>query len=151
MHEITTALLYAIALSVCFQRTAQNLYAAVVFSGFAFLYEMISPSLDGWMYYGGAAMMDCIALILLSGIRPSSKMIFNLELLLLLSIIGNFFGWVMWINYMPSVIYVAWFLVLYAMALLALLKGTGNVGDFTGNSWRACFSGPIYKSLFLRN
>ena len=96
-------------------------------------------------------MMDCIALILLSGIRPSSKMIFNLELLLLLSIIGNFFGWVMWINYLAPTIYDAWFLVLYAMALGALLKGTGNVGDFTSNSWRACFSGPIYKSLFLRN
>ena len=151
MHEITTALLYAVALSVCFQRTAQNLYAAVVFAGFAFLYETVGPSLDGWMYYGGAAMMDCIALILLSGIRPSSKMIFNLELVLLLSILGNFFGWVMWINYLAPTIYDAGFLVLYAMALGALLKGTGNVGDFTGNSWRACFSGPIYKSLFLRN
>tara|TARA_R110001606_G_scaffold261645_1_gene410141 strand:- start:2079 stop:2534 length:456 start_codon:yes stop_codon:yes gene_type:complete len=151
MHEITTALLYAVALSVCFQRTAQNLYAAVVFAGFAFLYETVGPSLDGWMYYGGAAMMDCIALILLSGIRPSSKMIFNLELVLLLSILGNFFGWVMWINYLAPTIYDAGFLVLYAMALGSLLKGTGNVGDFTGNSWRACFSGPIYKSLFLRN
>tara|TARA_R110000782_G_scaffold58007_4_gene121469 strand:+ start:489 stop:950 length:462 start_codon:yes stop_codon:yes gene_type:complete len=151
MYELTTALLYAIALTACFQRAAHNLYAAVIFVSFALMHDFIGPDLDGWAYYGSAAILDCIALILLSGIRPVTKMVFHLELILLFSIIGNFLGWVMWVNYMAPTTYDAGFVVLYLLALLALLKGTSNVGDFTGSSWRSCFSGPIYKSLFSHN
>ena len=150
LYDTTTALLYAITLSACFQRTAQNLYGAVIFVGAALLFELVAPALDGWSRHGGSAIINLVAILILSGVRPACWMVYRLKLILLLSMLVNFAGWVMWYQYLPPTAYDAGLVVVFSLALFALIKGAGDVGDFTASSWRTCFSGLIYKSFFLR-
>ena len=151
LYDTTTALLYAITLSVCFQRTAQNLYGAVIFVGAALLFELIGPSLDGWARHGGAAIINLVAILILSGVRTACWMVYRLKLILLLSMLVNFAGWIIWYFYLPPTAYDAGLVIVYSLALKALVEGVGNVGDFTAHSWRTCFSSPFNKSFFLHN
>ena len=148
-YDLTSFLLYAIAFSACFQPTAQRLYGALVFVSFTLLHEQLLSDLSGWAYYGSAALFDLVIITILSGIRPAVKMVYQLELISLLSILLNFIGWTTWYLYLPPIAYDVGFVLLYSWALYALIKRDTDVGDYTLTSWRSCFSSLSRKSFLL--
>lgn len=132
------------------QPNAARLYAAFVFVGATLLHEFKFSDLDGIAYYGSAALLDLLVLILLSGISPIPRLAVRLQIISLISIIANMAGWLIWFLYLPPTVYDFTFYLLYAWALVELIRRNGdNVGGFTVDCWATCFRFDI-MSRFLR-
>lgn len=138
---IITALISVMSIAVFYQRTAPRLYASAIFVLITLLHELFLSDLDGFAYYGSAALFDFFIIALTSGISPTPKTVIELHAICAASIVINFIGWALWVSYMPPDAYNTLFIVLYAWAVFILLQrdGADDVGGFTVDSWRSCF------------
>jgi len=146
---ITTWLLCGLALVAVLQPNAPRFYAAVLFVGVTLLHELFLSHADGALYYGSAALFDLAIIILTTGISPIPRMVVDLHKICMYSIVANFFGWVLWCNYLSPLAYNTAFVVIYAWALITLIKRNGHdVGGYTRDSWRSCFR--VYRRAWGR-
>lgn len=141
IDTILNVILGLLLLAILYQPTAARMYAAALFVISAVAFDAYSVPLTGIEYYGSAAAVDLLVMILLMGVNPLTRTILTLQAVALLSIFLNIFGWVMWKMYQPPELYNAAFLVLYTVALIVLLmKDKRDVGGFDVDKWGACFS-----------
>ena len=140
---IVDALLLLLAMAAMFQPNAGRAIAACIFSGLTLTYTGISGDLDGSQYYIGAAAVDLLILILISGIYPVPRMVVRLQWVCVVSIALNFLGWGGWFLYLSPVAYEWSFAVLYCSALYVLLKKDADdvVGGDTVIRWFASLRG----------
>jgi len=137
---ITTWLLGGLALAAAMQPNAPRFFAAVLFVSATLLHELFLSDTEGALYYGTAALFDLAIIILTTGISPIPRMVIDLHKICMYSIVANFFGWVLWRNYLPPLAYDTAFVVVYAWALITLIKRNGHdVGGYSMDSWRSCF------------
>ena len=127
---MTTALLALIVIASVIQPNRQRLFAGLVYSGLLIVNELLLFNETGLTYYAGSALFDLAAIIIISHAAKVSSMAVNLQKICLSSIILNFFGWVMWMLYMPPVMYNSLFVALYVCALLTLItRNKSDVGE----------------------
>ncbi len=115
-------LLAALAIAALVQPNTARFFAALVFVGGTLSHDFLLQDLIGLSYYGSAALTDLGVIVVLSLLRPVSKLAVELQRLSFISIIINAFGWVLWVSYEPPAAYDAAFLAYYAFALLVLIK-----------------------------
>lgn len=133
---IVSILIYTIAVLSLLQRTDQRLYAALVYSFFTVTHEMFLNNLDGIWYYGSAGLFDLFIICYLS--RPYSipKLTTRLIHLSIASIMINFIGWIAWMLYFPPYFYNTAFMLIYILAIAALLTGDRmNDGGVSLDRW----------------
>lgn len=136
---ITSILLIFIGAFALLQPNAPRLFAALIFAGLTLAHDFFSSNLDGLMYYGSAALIDLFIIILTSGISPVPKMVITLHKICMVSIVANFFGWVIWTLYYPPIAYDLAFMAIYAWTLITFItRGKIDVGGFTLDSWYSC-------------
>ncbi len=138
-------ILAALALAALVQPNTARFFAALVFVGATLSHDLLRDGLIGLAYYGSAALTDLGVIVMLSLLRPVSKLAVELQRLSFISICLNAFGWVLWISYEPPAAYDAAFLAFYVWALLVLIKkDRANVGHsamdrrgpwFLGYNW----------------
>ncbi len=119
---ITSALLIALLFCVIAQPTVVRGYVAILFVIVTMLHELVGVRLDGLAYYGSAALCDLAIIVLTSGLRPVPAMVSRIHLICLASIIVNAVGWAMWAAYLPPTVYDAAFVLIYLVAVVAMLK-----------------------------
>ena len=125
---------------------------ALIFALFTLGHDMLMSGLDGLAYYGSAALFDLCVITCLANIRQSSRLTVSLLKVSLVSIVLNFIVWLMWITYLPPLLYNLSYGVLYSYVIITLIKNEGvEHGDFKLGRWANCFRVYSYKSIFYSN
>ena len=120
------------------QPNRPRFFAGLVFSGAAVFSDHLLSSTGGYIYYIASSVFALAIIILISFIRPITKLAVSLQKICLASILLNFLGWVMWMLYMPPVMYNSLFVALYICALLTLTtRNKSDVGEYKLHSWRS--------------
>lgn len=119
MLELALAALIVIA---ALQPTDERMYVAFLFAGLSALHHVILYNVDGIAYYGSAALIDFAVVMFSVRLRILSDAIMLLQNLCVASILVNAMGWVAWMLYAPPSAYNATMLLLYATAIIILLK-----------------------------
>lgn len=121
-----------IALASAMQPNSQRLFVGLVYSGLLVVNDLLLFNEAGLLYYYGSAVFDVATIIIISRVAKVSSMALTIQKICLASIAVNFFGWVMWMLYMPPVMYNSLFAVLYVCALLTLItRNKSDVGEHT--------------------
>lgn len=122
------------------QPNRQRLCVGLVFASTAVLSDLLLSPVGGFLYYIASSTAALAIIILTSSIRPITKLAVNLQKICLASIVLNFFGWVMWMLYMPPVMYNSLFIALYVCALLTLItRNKSDVGEYKLDSRNSRF------------
>lgn len=133
-------LLTLITLAAITQPTAQRFFAAMSFALISVGHDQILGNLDGFAYYGSAALANLIVLSIIAGVRPIPRTVLLLQLLCVGAMVLNLIGWVMWTLFLPPDVYNIAFIFFYGVTLIAMLdKDSYDVGGFTADGWRDCF------------
>ena len=147
-----TGLIYALFITACFQPTKPRLYVALTFTSVTLAHDIFLSSLDGFAYYGSAALGDLLIVVIISNIRPILKMTVELNKICMISIFTNLFGWSLWVFYFLPVAYNSMFVLIYAVALFTLIKrDTLNVGNHLLGGGRFGYSINRSTSVLYRN
>lgn len=137
---IISILLAALVLAALTQPTAPRLFAAFIFVGVTLSHDFLLSDLDGFAYYGSAALFDLCIIAATSGINPIPRTVITLHKICLVSMMANLFGWILWFSYFPPDVYNAILMATYTWALITLIiRGRADVGSFTIDSWATCF------------
>ena len=148
-QSMITALLALIFIASVIQPNRQRLFAGLVYSGLLVANDLILFEKEGFAYYGGSALFDLAAIIVISCTVKVSSMALTIQKICLASICLNFFGWVMWMLYMPPVMYNSLFIALYVCALLTLItRNKSDVGEYKLDSRSSRFR-PNYNPGIL--
>jgi len=86
------------------------------------------------MYYGSAALFDLLAIILIANLAIPSVLAKQIMTISVVSIIFNYFGWVLWVTYMPPTIYNWSFIVLNLCTIICLIRREPGHGRHMGNN-----------------
>jgi len=133
-------LIYALIIAALFQPNAPRFFAAVVFISLTLSHELFLAHLDGFQYYGSAALFDLAIIIITSGVDPIPRMVISLQKICIVSILCNLGGWLIWDAGAPPTVYNAAFIGIFMWALITFIKkDRADVGGFTMDSWSACF------------
>ena len=151
---MTSVVLVVLVVCVCLQPTVVRGYVALLFVGVTLLHEVFEGSLDGLAYYGSAALCDLAIIVLTSGITPVPAMVTRIHLVCFASIVANAVGWVMWSAYLTPTVYNAAFVLIYIVAVAAMLKkDPSDVGGHSLNSRRTHFrsGNPAIRRSYLKD
>ena len=132
-----TILVALIALASVMQPNSQRLFVGLAYSVLLIASDLLLSNSMGLLYYYGSAVFDVATIIIISRVAKVSSMVLTIQKICLVSILLNFFGWVMWELYMPPVMYNSLFIALYVYALLTLVRRSSiDVGEYTlGYRW----------------
>lgn len=97
---------------------------AGVFCCATLLHHVYMSELDGFLYYGSAAVFDLAIISILSKMHTISNIVLKLQRICVVSILVNLIGWGCWYHYLPPDIYNLAFLFIYLWVIAALLQGT---------------------------
>lgn len=105
------------------QRNGYRLNIGVMFVGLVSTHYLLDDwvKLEGLWYYGSAALFD-LAFIGATVSFSDSKLLDSLCNISIVSMLLNFFGWLLWFNYYPPAHYDLAFLCLYTWAVVVLLR-----------------------------
>lgn len=120
---IVTILIFTIGLCAVFQRTRARREAALVFTVITMLHELLFYDRVGLFYYGTAALFDMIIIVCTANLAIISGLTKSVHRISIASVVFNLSGWIMWRLYLSPVAYNVAFILLYAWAILVLLKG----------------------------
>ena len=120
------------------QKIPARRFVACVIAGTEALHYGFFNDLDGLMYYGSAALFDLLAIILIVNLAIPTVLAKQMITISVVSIIFNYFGWVLWFTYMPPTIYNWSFAVLNLCTIICLIRkesshgghASDNSGDF---------------------
>jgi len=112
---VITSALIALTLASLLARNACGL----LFVAASFLHSTFLAHLDGFLYYGSAAFFAYLTLLL------SSRSIV-VQVICLISIVLNMFGYMVWYLYMPPTIYNYTCCILYIVAAFVITMDRGS-------------------------
>ena len=137
---ILSLLFTALAVVMLVQPTAPRFFAVAVFLCATLIHDMALTHLDGFLYYGSAALLDLFIIGVTSGIQPTPNLVIDLHRICMLSMVANLAGWLLWLAYFPPITYDVVFIGLYSWALWLFVKKDGcDVGGYSMASWSSCF------------
>jgi hypothetical protein len=97
------------------------------------------PELDGLAYYVSGAIAASAIVILTSFFDKVPRLVISLHKICFSAIILNAIGWLVWVFYLPPIMYNMAFIALYLWAIFTLMTGSGGYvirGD-RNNGWYA--------------
>ena len=139
------ALLFVLLLVAALQPTIERAYAGFMFACFAIVHYVLMYNVEGWIYYFSAALLDASIVFFTLKLRVISPVIESLHAICYISILMNFFGWILWHLYLPPDAYNVAFLLVYAWAILNLLRrepGDARGSDTIGMGHRHFSTSP---------
>jgi len=120
------------------QKIPARRFVACVIAATEALHYGLFNDLDGLMYYGSAALFDLLAIILIANLAIPTVLAKQMLYISVISIIFNYFGWVLWLTYMPPTLYNGSFIVLNLCTIICLIRKEsghgGHASDNNGNS-----------------
>lgn len=119
---MTRLLIYILTLAAVFQPDKERRAVAGVFCCATLCHELFLSDIDGFLYYGSAALFDLAIISILSKMHIISGIALKLQRICVVSIIVNFFGWACWYNYFSPVVYNLSFILIYLWVLALLLQ-----------------------------
>lgn len=129
-----TLLLVALAGAIMLQPTRARCYASVIYVGELILHDAVLGAETGLLYYLTAAAGSTLVIVFTGAVTPVPALIVRLHWICLISIVLNFYGWLIWLAYWEPVTYNAAFVLLYVAAFLALIKrDRDDVGGIADN------------------
>lgn len=136
-------LVISILIAAIFQKDKKRTISAFIFSCVTLLHEIFMKDLDGFLYYGSAALFDLAIIIIFSKMESLSYMVIRLQKVCIVSMFVNIIGWMMWYMYYPPDIYNISFMFLYLWTIAILLEQERlfDVGINTMGGLPSCFSG----------
>lgn len=126
---ILSALIVVICLVALFQPTTVRWIAAVAFASMVVVHDRLLGDVDGFAYYGSAALADLIVISLLHKLAPLSKMTLALQRLSIVSICTNGLGYLLWFAYAPAWPYDTVFIAVFAWAVWIMIRDLRHVGS----------------------
>lgn len=118
---------------------------ATVFCLITFLCSVVGyyvPDSQGQLYYIGAAISDLMIALLIGKEAIISRLTLKLQRVCAYFIVLNFFGWSLWMLYLPPTAYnwLSTALYLYTITTIVTQKGISCVGNNKLASWLSGFS-----------
>ena len=141
-----TYLLIILAILAVYQK-GDRFHAAWMFVGLTILHDHFFGSASGDTYFLSAAIFDIFILIGLS--RIETRLAKHLGLIAYISICCNAIGWYYWYNGVNEWFYGNVFLVLYGLAVIAMLRGEADVGRNKNTNHGNWFYSFAYQWLFI--
>ncbi len=142
----------AMCVAVFLQPTEPRKMAAFYLAFLFAAHDIFLSDLDGLEYFGSAALIDSLVIILLSSIKPIPRLVLSLQAACLASIVVNFVGWWLWVRYLPSDVYVMSMTAIYTWIMVSLIKKDRNyVGGYPRNSSNTRFHFAGHTSISYRN
>jgi hypothetical protein len=99
-------------------------------AGFIFViitvgFSITLDNLDGMLYYPTAAFADLTAIMIIA-LLDASIIVMRLLYISIISIFLNVGGWLLWLCYVPPTVYNGAFILLYIIAIAAIIAGNTN-------------------------
>ncbi len=113
-------LLIAICVLVVLQPTEERMIVATIYAGLCVIHNIASVEFVGFTYYMTAGMFDLVILALLCSYGAAGRLTRNLISVCMVSIVLNFYGWLIWFLYQPPMTYNIASMALYLIAILIL-------------------------------
>lgn len=127
MIDFLTFVIVGLAL---LQPNAHRMAVAGIFAAFTFTHNMFMFTFEGLAYYGTDAIFYLIVILAIASLPKASSFAVSIQKICLAAVVLDYFGWLIWMLYIPPTIYNAAFMVLYAYTIMILLKGEReDVGD----------------------
>ena len=99
---------------------------SLIFASLMVIHDLVSVSLDGWLYYLSAGAESLLIICIMSLFVKPSNLTNNIMYLSFASIVLNLYGFIIWALYLPPTSYDMGFIVLYAISIYVLLRGNGE-------------------------
>ena len=141
-----TSIFIVLVLLALSQPNTQRLYAASVFISITIGHDALLSKLDGLAYYGTAASLDLLIILITAGIDPVSKMVIRLQRVCIVSVLINLMGYAAWYLYMPPTVYNIAYCMLYLWTLIIFIDRDPVENDriFKLDRWSRCFRYDSY-------
>jgi hypothetical protein len=130
-------ILISLISAFCFSNKKEVAINARIFIVPTILFQLANPFLDGMYFYLSGGLMDFFILYLFNKIGEGKKLLITLSLSTLLSIIINYIGWVIYIDYMEPYIYDQLYIYFYSFVFIVFC-----VADTRTNSNFFCVYSP---------
>lgn len=129
MLSVISPILITLAIAyIAFNKHWHRLKCAFALIIPAFSFSYFCADLDDFAFYGSAMAANAVAIGLLELIKrrnsPPSPLLVDLQIISLIAMGVNFFGYVMWFSYISPIWYDSLFLVLSVIEAIRLIKIT---------------------------
>jgi len=119
---------------------------------FTILHDQLSIGMSGWDYYLSAGAFDVLSLSIIAIFSKPSRLAMSFVYICIASLFLNFYGWLIWLFYLPPDSYDISFLALYSIAIYIILRGD-DVKDERYNNFNIVYpfwdkGSFIAKALF---
>lgn len=111
----------ALLLLALFQMKTGRRFPALVFAFLTWFHCAFLSGYDGWMYFFTAGSCDIIIIAIIATYAETNRISDALITLSTVSIFANFYGWFLWVNYLPVSSYNNVIMALYLIAIFILL------------------------------
>ena len=120
MIDFLTLMIVGIAL---LQPTRERMAVALIFASFTFVHNTFLYELEGLMYYATDALFYLLIILAISSIDKPSRLSVDLQKISIAAVALDYFGWCIYMLYIPPTGYNAAFMALYAWSIIILLRG----------------------------
>ena len=117
------ALIAAIFIVALFQPDSERRFPALIFAFFIWLHCVSLSGLEGFWYFFTAGLCDVAIISLIACWAKVSSLSDSLITISILSVVVNFYGWLLWMSYLPVYSYNYSITALYLIAIISLLRG----------------------------
>ena len=120
MIDFLTLVIVGIAL---LQPTTDRKIVAMIFASLTFIHNEFLYGLEGLLYYDTDALFYIIIISAIGFVNSKSQLIDDLQKISIAAVALDYFGWFIWMAYMPPTGYNVAFMALYAWTIFILLRG----------------------------
>ena len=120
MIDFLTLVIVGVAL---FQPTTERRVIALIYALFTFTHNFFLQSLDGFMYYATDASFYFLVVLGISLMNKPSYFAIEIQKIAIVAVALDYFGWLIYMLYIPPAGYDAAFMALYAWSIIVLLRG----------------------------
>jgi hypothetical protein len=130
---------YVIGLLCFIQPDKPRFLTCLSYASLTFMHEVFISKFTSLPYYSTAAIFDLMSMILMSHVKPVNNLIVKLSVLCVISIVLNFYGWLIYMLYFDPITYNIAFMLIYAVVIFLFVvrdknsehNGTYNSGEFS--------------------
>ena len=133
-----------------FQRSNERSCIVMVFLIVTFYCDSLSQKIHHDFYYLVCAFSSWFTVVVLRSLS-NHPLSLCLQMLCFVSVLLNFLGYMLWINYYPMALYNQLFIIVCVCVIYALLRGiwSGNDGQRAGSSYNINASGASHTLRFF--
>lgn len=110
--------------------------AGALFVGAAIVHDLWFGALDGFAYYGSAALFDLGVILAIARLSEISEFNQKIQKISVLSIFLNAYGCFAWFAYLSPIAYNWAYIALYGSALIVFQIGSGPSVGVRADRWR---------------